>query len=766
MKGVTLGGKWRGARPWALASLVCLAASPAWAAAEASYAGALAAEFFGPFGFAAGSGIVSCVSGHCRLHCSGGTACTTDPPATGPSAPFGGAVLLDAAVDVVKTERGFTADFHITSENNTSPNGSTQGLDWGSSGLTVEVYVPLAAGQEVVGKTAYSLSANWTNAEKGARVSVGLVERCDAGGRAISSPGSGTSSNSLAGNINCVLAVDGSKTIDSNGVTFRLVQRVSFGMSAGFRFNDMMRSGGNGHLEFSFKAKGKEFESISGPTEGLEDADPSFQQPFIVRVFQNDTNANLADETVVFSLKNEAGNVVQTKTKETGADGRATENFAIADPGSYSVEAACVGCVVGSPVVFPITVQSHPDTARLLVQSQIKTGVAGEARLRRPFVVQVVDNDGKPITAVGFSVGFEMAPTGSCPAGTFPETPSTITSGPYASAQTHIKVGNAPGSCRVRASCPQCLAGPEVFADFTITGRPESQIDGGEPGNPFSRSGGGPTPTPVRRKAGSIGIQYKLGHEVQFHRTLAATPESGRQGYVAALTGDTINFRFEPDVSEAAPWKDSLGFEGFGHSIDRSYSTASADRDSPTIVSAQTSAGDERVRILIEDRPTGPGALLGQPGEIIYFAALLETACPLLFSIRNCLGILRATWDADAWASEAFDKRGPAGSCGNGCCNAAKHVYWSAWMTHLTSAALAKGIGIQHEGAGLFQNDSHNTIVMDLQNNSLGQRLGTNAPESALGDLVKAAIIGGQALVFEESEEKLSLLVRSDICGD
>lgn len=525
-----------------------------------------------------------------------------------------------------------------------------------------------------------------------------------------------------------------------------------------------------GTFTVSVVPAGKELKGVSGPIEAVQGV--LFAQPFVVQVFKNDTDAAVAGERVTFQLKTLAGEAVgqvPAVEAETLPDGTALAYFTVQESGDYLVEAACAGCVAGSPVTFPVKILRLTDAALLTVQSMGRTGVAGESRLRNPLVVQVVNKlDGKTIPDISFVVGFEMVPNGSCSSGTHPEASSAVTAGPFSAAKTHVKPGATAGRCRIRAFCEQCLAGPEAFADFEIVDRPELQIDGGEPGNPFSMSGGGPSPTASRRNDENLEIHYKFDTSPQYHRTLSATPESRRDGYVAALTGDTINFRLNPEHSEAAAWTDTLGFSGQGAGVNRVYGAIAADKENPIILAAQTSNGTERIRILIEERPATLSALTGEHGEYAAYVNGLMPECAVHFPLWNCLLLIRARYDANNWASKTFSNRGtnPSQSCGNGCCNAAKHAYWSALMANLADGTLARRIGLEHEGTGLFDGNSHNSIVMDLQNNFLGQFLGTDVPKSSLQERVRTAIENGQALIFEEDPDSLSLLVRSNSCAE
>lgn len=223
---------------------------------------------------------------------------------------------------------------------------------------------------------------------------------------------------------------------------------------------------------------GKELKSVSGPAETV--AGVAFARPFVVNVFRNDSEALVAEEPVVFSLKNEAGAVVQTKTEPTGLDGNAAANFTAAEPGKYTVEAACAGCAGGSPQTFKVTVQvveTHLEKVPGAESGDRQPGKAG-TKLELPLRVRVRRTNG--VLVANVPVQFSQL---SGPGPLQFTNPNAVTDS--SGVATTEVIGGPAGDYGIRALCPSCT-GPT--AAFSVASAPSGANLSGSSSTPDYRT--------------------------------------------------------------------------------------------------------------------------------------------------------------------------------------------------------------------------------------------------------------------------------------
>lgn len=96
---------------------------------------------------------------------------------------------------------------------------------------------------------------------------------------------------------------------------------------------------------------------------------------------------------------------------------------------------------------------------------------------------------------------------------------------------------------------------------------------------------------------------------------------------------------------------------------------------------------------------------------------------------------------------------------------------WHALATRFIGPEFSQLFSVAHEKDGLDAGDPHNEIVMDLNNNRLGQNIGFNSQgivdTAQIGRTVLQRIQQGDALVLYDprNAEGLSILERSGRCG-
>lgn len=127
----------------------------------------------------------------------------------------------------------------------------------------------------------------------------------------------------------------------------------------------------------------------------------------------------------------------------------------------------------------------------------------------------------------------------------------------------------------------------------------------------------------------------------------------------------------------------------------------------------------------------------------------------------NCSAALADATLAESWAESgdmAVALGFPRGPCtsDDGRCNAAKHAYWNVLMVRDTDPAFAARLATAHERfssgyiftnpSGLDAGSAHNSVVMDLDNNSGGRTIASGLPFTSglpFGDEPGKAAIAG-----------------------
>lgn len=286
-----------------------------------------------------------------------------------------------------------------------------------------------------------------------AEVSIRVYNCGEANSLGLHTGGGLSGAQTATANAQCILRADPAGLITS--VRMSLAARVE-DARGGPNQNALKNASYAARVAVTARLWGKGLAKVGGPTEGVAGADPSFPQPFVVRVFKNNTNENAVGEAVVFNLKNLAGAVVQSKTKETGADGMAAENFSVADPGNYTVEAACGGCVEGSPAVFAVSVKAIETFLELVPGAESGDGQKEKVGTSLPIPLRVRVRDTAGNKRAGFRIDFSLvaSPSGSSPFN--PYSPTSAVTDDEGVAQTIMTLGDAVGTYETEATCVEC----------------------------------------------------------------------------------------------------------------------------------------------------------------------------------------------------------------------------------------------------------------------------------------------------------------------
>ena len=160
------------------------------------------------------------------------------------------------------------------------------------------------------------------------------------------------------------------------------------------------------------------------------------------------------------------------------------------------------------------------------------------------------------------------------------------------------------------------------------------------------------------------------------------------------------------------------------------------------------------------------GKLLGKRTETLNCKGAIKTATisvvevppPNEVDFRNsnwhvALAALQFYIQASDWAGY-YDKDLGGGGW-NGRADAARHAYFNVKMTISLSEAIAAAASTSHERTNLEENAAHNEIVMDLENNSGGRKIGTElilkgtTYESAIKDAIIDALDKGELTILD-----------------